>query len=41
MILVSYPQASHAGYGSGGASVTSFPEIKPLTTEEFLKLSPS
>lgn len=40
VILLSAPLPSHAGFGSGGAAVSSFPEIKPLSTEEFLKLSP-
>mmetsp|Transcript_9213 Transcript_9213/g.13937 ORF Transcript_9213/g.13937 Transcript_9213/m.13937 type:complete len:518 (+) Transcript_9213:221-1774(+) len=40
-ILTSSPLPSNAGFGSGGAAVISFPEIKALPTEDYLKLSPS
>ena len=39
-ILCASPFPAHAGFGSGGAAVSSFPEIKPLSTEEFMRLSP-
>jgi hypothetical protein len=41
LVLCSAPLPSNAGFGSGGAAVQSFPEIKALSTEDFLKLSPS
>jgi solute carrier family 25 S-adenosylmethionine transporter 26 len=40
-VLLSAPLPSNAGFGSGGAAVISFPEIKELSIEDFLKLSPS
>jgi solute carrier family 25 S-adenosylmethionine transporter 26 len=41
LVLCSAPLPSNAGFGSGGAAVQSFPEVKALSTEDFLKLSPS
>jgi solute carrier family 25 S-adenosylmethionine transporter 26 len=40
-VLLSAPLPSNAGFGSGGAAVISFPKVKALSTEDFLKLSPS
>jgi len=38
-VLTFNPLPSHASFGTSGASVVSFPNVKPLSVEEFLRLS--